>query len=74
MLHISGESWRKKAKCADLPRVSFFPIGRQASKEALEACASCLVREKCLNYALENQITHGIWGGKTESERRRMVA
>ena len=26
--------------------------------------------EPCLEYALSNRITHGIWGGLTERERR----
>jgi WhiB family redox-sensing transcriptional regulator len=74
MIFLPGESWRKKAKCATVPRTSFFPVGRSSSKEALAACAQCEVVEQCLKYALENNITHGIWGGKTESQRKRMVA
>lgn len=74
MIYIRGEGWRKKAECADMPRTSFFPNGRRAQKEALEACARCRVKAECLAYALKNEISHGIWGGKTESERRKMVA
>lgn len=74
MIYIPGESWKKKAECATIPRISFFPVGRSSSKEALAACARCEVAEECLKYALENTITHGIWGGKTESQRKKMVA
>ena len=28
------------------------------------------MREPCLDYAISNAITHGIWGGLTERERR----
>lgn len=73
-IYVPGQGWRKKAKCAEIPRTSFFPVGRATAKEALAACAVCVVREECLKYALENEIHYGIWGGKTESQRRRMVA
>ena len=73
MIHISGESWRRNARCATIPRTDdFFPIGRKPPKKALQACSICFVRKKCLQYALDNDIEHGIWGGKTESERKRM--
>lgn len=74
MIFLPGESWRKKAECASVPRASFFPVGRSSTKLALAACARCEVVEECLKYALENNIVHGIWGGKTESQRKRMVA
>jgi len=73
MIRITGENWRRMAKCATIPRTNnFFPVGRQSPKIALQACSTCAVRAKCLQYALENEIEHGIWGGKTESQRRRM--
>ena len=28
------------------------------------------MRQPCLDYAISNRITHGIWGGLTERERR----
>jgi predicted unusual protein kinase regulating ubiquinone biosynthesis (AarF/ABC1/UbiB family) len=30
----------------------------------------CPVRQPCLDYAISNRITNGIWGGLTERERR----
>jgi WhiB family redox-sensing transcriptional regulator len=35
-------------------------------------CRSCDVREKCLAYAIENQEVHGIWGGTTAEQRKRL--
>jgi WhiB family redox-sensing transcriptional regulator len=30
------------------------------------------VINECLEYALENHVDHGVWGGKSERERRRL--
>jgi WhiB family redox-sensing transcriptional regulator len=32
----------------------------------------CPVRGACLDYALENDEKHGVWGGTSERERRRL--
>jgi len=73
MIHIPGESWRRLARCATMPKSEhFFPIGRKSPKIAIEACSYCFVRRQCLKYALDNDIEHGVWGGKTEGERKRM--
>jgi hypothetical protein len=31
-----------------------------------------VVLDECLDYALENNIKHGIWGGMTENEREKV--
>ena len=33
----------------------------------------CTVRSECLEYALAHQIEHGVWGGASERERRRIL-
>ena len=63
-----------QAKCADLEdKDFFFPDGRTQEAERLHQlkaiCRSCIHETECLKYALEKQITHGIWGGKTPAER-----
>lgn len=63
-----------EAKCADLEdKDLFFPDGRTQEAERLHQlkaiCRSCIHEMECLEYALEKQITHGIWGGKTPAER-----
>jgi hypothetical protein len=40
---------------------------------ARRICADCPVKEPCLEYALYNRIEHGVWGGASERERRRIA-
>ena len=40
--------------------------------QGVKLCADCPVTAECLQLALDNGEVHGIWGGKTERQRRRM--
>lgn len=67
--------WREKAKCLDAmhPRTAsqfFFPSDGAGVAQAKEFCADCPVRIDCLNYAIEERIDHGVFGGASERERR----
>ena len=59
-------------KCREYPAGVFFPRDGTGVIKAQRICAVCPVVEQCLNYALENHVDHGIWGGKSERERRRL--
>ena len=48
----------------------FFPGRGETAGPARQVCAACPVRQPCLDYAITNRITYGIWGGLTERERR----
>jgi len=72
-------SWRSRAECLKVNPEMFFPvpsesthIGRREREEAKKVCQRCSVREQCLAYALKNNEDHGVWGGMTEGERRRL--
>jgi len=67
--------WRNEASCKDVDPDIFFPIGTtgiaiEQVDEARRICASCLVREPCLEFALASNQDAGVWGGLTEDERR----
>jgi WhiB family redox-sensing transcriptional regulator len=36
---------------------------------ALKACQRCQIKDKCLQFAMDNQELHGIWGGSFVHER-----
>ncbi len=59
------------ASCRNKPQSWFFASkGNNAAVAAAKSvCRTCPVREKCLEYAIENCIRFGIWGGKTVRER-----
>jgi WhiB family redox-sensing transcriptional regulator len=48
----------------------FFPDRGASTREAKAVCRGCVVREDCLEHALANAERFGIWGGKSERERR----
>jgi WhiB family redox-sensing transcriptional regulator len=52
----------------------FFPKkgDSQQGKVAKKICESCMQRDDCLEEALESGHEYGIWGGKTEFERRKL--
>jgi len=42
------------------------------SARAKAICQLCPVKAECLQEALDNKIDHGIWGGLSVKERRRL--
>ena len=65
--------WMTKARCREYDPEQFFVRGAAQSKRAVRVCEHCDVRSVCLQYALENGIEFGIWGGLTERQRRRVA-
>lgn len=55
-------------------RLFFQVIGRHQdiTYTAKRVCGSCHVKDTCLEYAIENGINDGIWGGLTKQERKRL--
>ena len=62
--------WRERAACRGADLGLFFPGRGESAEPARRICARCPVREPCLDYALRHGITHGIWGGLAERDRR----
>ncbi len=75
------EVWQAKAACRGPQSATFFPpshFERKDEKEARETrakaiCASCSVRQCCLDYAVRIREPHGIWGGLNEVERKPLL-
>jgi WhiB family redox-sensing transcriptional regulator len=67
------QEWMAEARCRDLPPGLFFPTNSTGVAAARRVCATCDVARACLEYALAEHIEHGIWGGTSERERRRIV-
>ncbi len=65
--------WMAQGNCQDEPPSMFFPSDGVGVEVARRVCATCPVKSPCLEYALRNRIDHGVWGGTSERERRRIL-
>lgn len=68
---LGDQSWRENAACAGRDISVFF--NGFSNQDARRVCATCKVREPCLQYALKLPDCYGIWGGTSEEERRRLL-
>jgi WhiB family redox-sensing transcriptional regulator len=65
--------WIPEGNCRNYTTDAFFPADGVGVDRARKICASCPVIDYCLEYALKNRIEHGVWGGASERERRRIL-
>jgi WhiB family redox-sensing transcriptional regulator len=65
--------WMARGNCANEPPAMFFPSDGVGVEVARRICATCPVKEPCLEHALAHRIDHGVWGGASERERRRIL-
>ena len=65
-------TWTQQAACRGADTEIFYPASPDEEAEALSICATCPVRAQCLDYAIRNRETYGIWGGTTAEQRRRI--
>ena len=68
----TDDAWWQDAACRDQDTNIFFPVTDEEAGPAREICATCPVREECLEFALATRQDDGVWGGLTETERRRL--
>ena len=70
-----GQNWRLIGLCKGSSTLVFYPPSDDDSlaEEAKTICSMCTVRKPCLEFALTTREKHGVWGGLTERERRRVL-
>jgi WhiB family redox-sensing transcriptional regulator len=69
----SATGWMALGLCRMYAPAMFFPSDGVGVDKARKICASCPVKTECLEHALEHRIEHGVWGGCSERERRRIL-
>lgn len=74
IVHGRDVEWQDQASCSGLDVNDFFPERGESSRDAKRICSRCPVRRPCLSYAVDTQTRFGIWGAKSERERRRIAA
>lgn len=66
--------WLRSAACIGEDPELFFPVGTSGpalreTADAKRVCGRCPVTADCLEYALTEGQTSGVWGGTDEAER-----
>jgi WhiB family transcriptional regulator, redox-sensing transcriptional regulator len=77
-MHTIGTTpatWRQYARCLGADPDLFYPPSEsdEGALAAKEICATCPVREACLEHAITFREKQGVWGGLDERERRRLI-
>ena len=62
--------WTDQARCRGTDPDQFFVRGSAQARQAIKVCSRCTVRDACLQYAIDNEVDFGVWGGLTERQRR----
>ena len=70
---MTGE-WQLKAACRGLDSEVFFCPNKETQEIALRLCNQCPVKRECLEFALAEEQTEGVWGGKLPEDRVKMKA
>jgi WhiB family redox-sensing transcriptional regulator len=72
--------WAESANCLGENMAHFFPDDESAPRGGKKAyvmgkaiCAQCSVKDECLSFALITETTHGLFGGLTPLERKKLV-
>jgi WhiB family redox-sensing transcriptional regulator len=71
---VPDTEWMQRGLCRSTPLVNFFPTAGAGVAVARKVCAKCPVRAECLEYAIQEGVTHGVWGGASDRERQRIRA
>ena len=65
--------WAERAACRD-SGLNMFPSDINGQRRVARlVCPACPVRGDCLEHALTRREEYGVWGGLTESERRKVL-
>jgi WhiB family redox-sensing transcriptional regulator len=65
--------WMADGSCRSVAPEVFFPSDGVGVEAARRICDGCPVQSPCLEYALVHRVEHGVWGGASERERRRIA-
>lgn len=67
--------WFTKARCLNMDPAIFFPsdADTEGHDRAKSICLVCPVKWECLDYAIDQKLDYGIFGGLSERERRLFI-
>ena len=64
--------WFADAVCSSADPDAWFPELGGDPRPAQRICRTCPVIDECLDYALKNNFRHGVYGGLTGRQRRKL--
>lgn len=68
----ADRAWKADAACRDSDPELWFPGRGESHEQANRICARCPVRQECFDFAMRHGERFGIWGGRSERQRRRL--
>lgn len=66
------QEWKEKKACRPDHTKFFFSLDESEIEIAKGICSLCPVITECLEYSFRSHEVYGVWGGKDETERRRI--
>lgn len=69
---VAVRHWSLDAACRGMDPRFWFPERGEITSEAKRICSECPVQPDCLDESLRNGERHGVWGGLSERQRRRI--
>jgi len=73
-------AWQQQGLCREVTSDIFFYEEQERGEEkrkrisqARDVCNACSVKQKCLDFSIRTNQTHGMWGGLTQDERKEMI-
>jgi WhiB family redox-sensing transcriptional regulator len=66
---MENTDWMRDTPCHDVGPSFFFPTDGNGSDAAITFCNTfcpAATKARCLQYAIAENIEHGIWGGQSE--------
>lgn len=73
---LTADDWTvvdwDRAACLGVDPDLFFPDRGQDTAQAKRVCLGCSIVADCGEYALRVGESHGVWGGMSERQRRRI--
>jgi len=65
--------FQDNANCLEADTNLFFSELKSKVVKAKAFCNACVVKSECLDFALNNNIEYGTYGGLTETERKALT-
>jgi len=69
---MAGTDWMKQAACIGHDHLDWFDIDCNL-QQTLQICYQCDVKSQCLELAITNRLTEGVWGGMYGKQLHEMI-